>query len=115
MGLISRVTLMLRIVMFSTALLVIPAPAAEAGASCNQASEVAAARVRWAVARRSSVDAARYEESCRAYGNQFFEAVMARQAVSICEDGIDRQRTLDVLDAEIDAFNNLIASQCDGS
>ena len=40
---------------------------------------------------------------------------MARQAVSICEDGIDRQRTLDVLDAEIDAFNNLIASQCDGS
>jgi hypothetical protein len=36
-------------------------------------------------------------------------------SASICDDGIDRQRYLDVLDAEIDAFNDLIAAQCSGS
>ena len=37
-----------------------------------------------------------------------------RQAISICADGIDRQRALEILDAEIDVVNNLIASQCGG-
>ena len=46
----------------------------------------------------------------RPNGNQFFEAVTARQAASICHDGIDRQRTLEMLDAEIDVFNNPIAA-----
>jgi hypothetical protein len=45
--------------------------------------------------------------------HHFYEAVTARQAVSICKDGVGRQPLLDVLDAEIDAFNNLIATQCD--
>ena len=106
---------MLRIAMFAIALVVIPATASKVEASCNQASQVAAARVRWAAARQSSVDPAHYDESCRANGNLFFEAVKARQATAICEDGIDRQRALEILDGEIDAFNNLIASQCGGS
>ena len=29
-------------------------------------------------------------------------------------DGVDRQPILDLLDSEIDAFNNLIAAQCGG-
>jgi hypothetical protein len=37
--------------------------------------------------------------------------VTARQAASVCENGIDRQRDLDLLDSEIDAFNNLIAQR----
>jgi hypothetical protein len=37
---------------------------------------------------------------------------MARQAASTCKDGIGRQPILDVLDSEIDAFNNLIAARC---
>ncbi len=49
---------------------------------------------------------------CRAYGTHFYEAVEARQAASLCEDAINRQRNLEVLDAEIDAFNSLIAAQC---
>jgi hypothetical protein len=106
---------MLRIVMFVTTLLAIPATASKVDASCSQVFEVAAARGRWAVTRRGIVDPAHYEESCRAFGNQFFEAVAARQATSICEDGIDRQRTLEILDSEIEAFNNLIAAQCGGS
>jgi hypothetical protein len=102
----------LRIVMFA---IVIAATPSQGGASYCQIFEVAAARVRWAVADQSRVDPAHYEESCREYGNQFFEAVKAREATSIREDGIDRQRALEILDAKIDAFNNLIASQCGSS
>jgi hypothetical protein len=107
---------MLRIVIFAIALLIIPATASKVDASyCGQVSELAAARLRWAATSESRVDPAHNEKSCRALGNHFYEAVEARQAASICDDGIDRQRYLDVLDAEIDAFNNLIAAQCSGS
>ena len=106
---------MLRIVIFAIAVLIVPATASKVDASyCGQVSELAAARLRSAT-RESRVDPAHNEKSCRALGNHFFEAVEARQAASICDDGIDHQRALDVLDAEIDAFNNLIATQCNGS
>ena len=102
------------IIMLIIALLIEPPIAAGADASnCGQA-ELAAARVRWAAVRQSRVDAANTEKSCRAYGFHFYEAVMARQAASTCKDGIGRQPILDVLDSEIDAFNNLIAAQCGG-
>lgn len=42
------------------------------------------------------------------------EAVMARHAAFFCRDGIDRQRTLQLLDAEIKEVNDLIAAQCRG-
>ena len=54
-------------------------------------------------------------ESCRAYSLVFLEAVNTRNVASICEDGADRQRDLALLDADIDAFNNLIAAHCSGS
>jgi len=82
--------------------------------SCGQTAEVAAARVRWAAVRQSRVDPANNEKTCRAYGIHFYEAATARQAISACKDGIGRQPILDALDAEIDAFNNLIAAQCRG-
>jgi hypothetical protein len=41
--------------------------------------------------------------------------VKARQAAAICDDGLDHQRDLKLLDAGIDAINNLIAFQCSGS
>ena len=63
-------------------------------------------------ARQSPVDLDRNERNCRAYGIHFYEAVMARQAASLCGDGSSRQRNLDLLNSEIDAFNNLIATQC---
>jgi hypothetical protein len=107
---------MLRTAMLFVAILPIAVTVSDVQASyCGQSFDIAAARNRWVVARRSSVDPAHYDVSCRAYGNQFFEAVTARQAASICQNGVDRQRTLEMLDAEIDAFNNLIAAQCGGS
>jgi hypothetical protein len=101
--------------MFAIGLPVIAATTSGVDASGGQIFEVAVGRLRVAAVGQGGVDPANYEENCREYGNQFFEAVKARQAASIREDGIDRQRALEILDAEIDAFNNLIASQCGGS
>ena len=106
-------TFMLRSVTFAIALLILPATAVDAS-YCGQSSELAAARARWAAVRQSRVDPADAEKVCRAYGNHFYDAVVARQAASSCEDSVSRQRNLEMLDGEIDAFNNLIAGQCIG-
>jgi hypothetical protein len=103
------------IVMLVIVLLIGPPTAAAADASnCGQATELAAARVRWAAVRKSRGDTPNNEKNCRAYSIHFYEAATVRQAVSICKDGVGRQPLLDVLDAEIDAFNNLIAARCGG-
>jgi hypothetical protein len=107
---------MLRNSMLFIATLAIAVTVSKADAAyCGQTVDVTSARNRWAVTRHASVNPAHYDEACRAYGTQFFEAVITRQAASNCEDGHTRQRTLEALDAEIDAFNNLIAAQCGGS
>jgi hypothetical protein len=106
---------MLRIIILAIALLIDPAITAGAEMpGCSQLSDLSAARVRWAAVRKSRVDPNHSEESCRFYGSNFFEAVTTRQAASFCRDGVDRQRTLELLDTEIEAFNDLIAAQCSG-
>jgi hypothetical protein len=103
--------LMLRTATFAIALVTLAATTADAS-SCGQASELTAARARWTAVRQSRTDDS--DKICRAYGNYFYEAVVTRQTAS-CEDSVNRQRNLEMLDAEIDAFNNLIAKQCIGS
>ena len=108
-------SLILGIALFVIALLfTLPTVSKADTSSCAQVSDLAAARVRWAAARQSRVDAAQDEKRCRAYRIHFYDAVTVRQAASVCEDDIHRQRDLDLLDFEIDAFNNLIAAQCGG-
>jgi hypothetical protein len=106
---------MLRIIIFAFALLIEPAIAARAEMpGCSQLSGLSAARLRWASVRKKPVNFARSEESCRSYTTNFFEAVTTRQVASFCRDSIDRERTLELLDVEIGAFNDLIATQCSG-
>jgi hypothetical protein len=106
---------MLRIIIFAFALLIDPAISAGAEMSgCSQLSDLSAARLRWAAVRKKSVNPAHNEEGCRSYETNFFEAVTTRQAVSFCKDSIDRERTLKLLDTEIEGFNGLIATQCGG-
>ena len=106
---------MLRIIVVVVALLVDTPITVWAGMSgCSQLPDLSAARLRWAAVRKKPVNPAHNEESCRSYGTNFFEAVTTRQAASFCRDSIDRQGTLELLDAEIDAFNDLIATQCSG-
>jgi hypothetical protein len=54
------------------------------------------------------------DQSCRVVITQFVEAVTARQAAATCQDGVSRQRTLEMLDAEIRTFNDRIAEQSCG-
>jgi hypothetical protein len=108
-------SVILGIALFVIALLFISPTASKADASnCAQVADLAAARVRWAAARQGRVDSAEAERKCRAYRIHFYDAVTARQAASICENSINRQRELALLDGEIDAFNKLIAAQCGG-
>jgi hypothetical protein len=107
---------MLRIIIFAVALLIDPTLTAGAEMpGCSQLSDLPAARLRWSAVRKKPADPAHNEESCGSYGTNFFEAVTTRQAASVCrEEGIDRQRTLEMLDSDIAAFNDLIATQCSG-
>jgi hypothetical protein len=72
--------------------------------------QISTARLRWAAVRKNHVDPAHNEEDCRSYTTNFFEAMTARQAASFCKDGIDRVRILELIDSEIEAFNDLIAT-----
>ena len=104
---------MLTLFAFAGTFIINSATASTVGtSSCGQVFELAAAQQRWTSARENQVDRAHNEKICRTYGIHFYEAVMARQTVSICRDGRDHQRDLERLDFEIDAFNNLIATQC---
>ncbi|HET6326513.1 MAG TPA: hypothetical protein VK745_11100 [Polyangiaceae bacterium] len=104
---------MLRVIIVAVALLIEPASIVGAATSgCSQLPDLSTARLRWAAVRKSRVDPGHSEESCRSYRSNFFEAVTTRQAAAICGDGADRSRTLELLDTEIEAFNDLIATQC---
>lgn len=105
---------MLQMLGVALALLVSLATAATAdGAYCSQVYEGAVIRLQWALAHQSNPDAAQIEGSCTIYRDQFYDAAVTRQTASRCEDSRLRQQTLGVLDAEIDAFNELIAVHCD--
>jgi hypothetical protein len=104
---------MLRIIVLAIAFLANASTISTAQAACGQGPEIAAARVRWALVRQHNDGASRFD-SCRAYSSVFLEAVKARQVVSLCEQGGIRQQNLDMLDADIDTFNDLIAAWCSG-
>jgi len=106
---------MLRVIIgiVAVALLIDPEMTAGAGMSgCSQLSDLSAARLRWAAVRKSHIDPYHGEESCRSYCSNFFEAVTTRQADSFCRNGTDRQQPLDLLDTEIEALSDLIATHC---
>ena len=104
---------MLQIIILLVALLLYPATAARADTGyCGHTSQLATSRLGWDATRQTPTDPALRDKNCRAYGIQFYAAVLARQAISACRDGIDHQRDLELLDYEIEAFNKLIAAQC---
>jgi hypothetical protein len=81
---------------------------------CDPTSIVVASRLRLTRVSHNSMDHAANDEDCRAYFKQFVEAVTARQTAASCQDGLERQRALEILDAEIEAFNDRIAAQSCG-
>jgi hypothetical protein len=82
----TKAALMLLIIILCIALLFDPAIASGAESDCSQPSHLSAAQLRWAALRKSRVDPAHNDENCRAYGTNFFEAVMARHTASFCRN-----------------------------
>ena len=102
---------MTRIAIIVAPVLFLSTPLALRASECGQSSIVAASHLRFARASHNSMDRAVNADNCRAYFKQFVEAVTARQTAASCQDGRERQRALEILDAEIGAFNDRIAEQ----
>jgi hypothetical protein len=85
----------------------IPAVAAE----CTSIKDIDASRSRWEMVRSQAAKAAVKENTCRAYATLFYKSVTLRQVATPCTAG---ERNLAVLDSEINAFNDLLATKCGG-
>ena len=86
----------------------IPSVASE----CTSSREISASRERWATIRSRPANAAGNETNCRAYASSFYESVMLRQTTAMCARNTDNAHDLAVLDSEVDALNNLLATRC---
>jgi len=83
--------------------------AAALGASeCGQELTLDASHIRRARASQSGVGHSSVDEKCRIVVSKFVEAVTARQAAATCQNSVSRERALRIIDAEIEAFNDLI-------
>jgi hypothetical protein len=82
------------------------------GSYCAQAHDSAAARLKWALERQRNVITLQKDDSCRGYRTEFYEAAVTRQNITHCDEDDMRQSALEVIDAEISAFNDLIATYC---
>jgi hypothetical protein len=103
---------MIRVGTLLMALMITPASADKVDASyCAQASNVAAARLRSALALQQN-SKLQIDGSCRVYRSEFYEGAVTRQNITHCEQDDIRQSALEVIDAEINAFNDLIATYC---
>ena len=96
---------------FLLAFLATPVMAAKVS-YCTQAHDSAAARLKWALERQRNVITLQKDDSCRGYRTEFYEAAVTRQNITHCDEDDMRQSALEVIDAEINAFNDLIATYC---
>jgi hypothetical protein len=95
-------------------LLLVSSTAAIATPQCAYDSTVDPSHYRLARPQQNRVDHAASGEICRVYIKHFVEAVTARKDAASCQDGVERRRALETLDAEIQAFNDRIAeSSCE--
>jgi len=93
-----------------TAIAVSAAP--EFASACASSHEITVSRAHWAKLRSPPAEASGIEATCRLYASSFYELVTLRQAARTCVGDADREQSLALLDAEIDAFNNLLAAKC---
>jgi hypothetical protein len=85
----------------------IPAVAAE----CTSIKDIDASRSRWETLRSQTAKGTDKEKICRAYAASFYESVTLRQAAAACVTG---ERNIVALDSAINAFNELLATNCGG-
>lgn len=82
---------------------------------CTSIRDIAASRARWSTVRSQPTKATDNDANCRSYASSFYESVTLRQTTATCVRDTDDKRNLAVLDSEVDALNNLLATKCGGS
>ncbi|WFU46034.1 hypothetical protein QA640_45535 (plasmid) [Bradyrhizobium sp. CB82] len=95
------------IMIASVAVIVLSIPAR--ASECTSASEIAASHIRSATILSQPTKPAHNERICRAYATSN-QLVTTRQNTASCIRSNDRQRDLALLDAEIEALNDALAS-----
>ncbi len=96
------------------ALLVSPAAPAplSSPSGCEQSLATAEAGVQAMQARVKSLGSASGPAMCNATRLYFLEVVKTRALTALCKDGIERDRDLGRLDADVDHINAAIAASC---
>jgi len=79
---------------------------------CTSTSDVNALRARWATVRSQPVSSVNTKEACRAFATSLYESVVVRLTATMCPHNVSKQRTLALLDSDINAFNDLLAAKC---
>jgi hypothetical protein len=79
---------------------------------CAQAHDSAATRLKWALERQRNTITLQKDDNCRGYRTEFYQAAVTRQNITHCEEDDMRQSALEAINAEINAFNDLIATYC---
>ena len=101
----------LRLSLLGLFLLSLSTTAALSATGCDEASTISASHLRYARMSHNSTGYPNHEDNCRAFIKQFVEAVEARQVTATCQDSVARRRSLEILDGEIQTFNERIAEQ----
>ena len=79
---------------------------------CTRITELATAQVRSGISSSNLSDAVHKQEGCRVYIKYFCAAVITRQEIATCSQGLERKRNLDIVDQEISRVNDMIAAYC---
>jgi hypothetical protein len=85
-----------------------------AASQCVSPTTIAAARTHGAAVRNQLRNAEDQQAACRAYAASFYESVTIRHAAADCVrvTGHNPVPEIVMLDSEIDAFNDLLATKC---
>ena len=79
-----------------------------AAAQCASPTAITAIRTHWAAVRSQLSKTTDNDAACRAYAASFYESVTTRHAAAGCTGDAD----ISALDADINAFNDLLATRC---
>ena len=102
--------MMIRLAILLTSATITASAVPAAASPCTPPTTIAATRTHWAAVRRQFSKTTDGEAACRAYAASFYESVTTRQAAAGCTDDAD----INAIDAEINAFNDLLATRCGG-
>lgn len=91
-------------------ILLLSAPEAMSAPNCDQALKAAASQL-LAPTKLGRMAYLSNDEKCRVIAKQFVEAVTVRQVASTCQERAGHQRALELLDEQIQTFNDRLAEQ----